>query len=123
MQRQDQPMKPLAHFEHVAHRMPMKSRAALRRAADIATTAKRASTAGDYQHAYVVGLAREIDRRAHLLDHRLVVSVHPLSAVDCDLRDLVARIIDDRLEVHRLTPLMIFSPALFILLLVLILPL
>ncbi len=78
----------------------MKAGATLGRAADIAASAKRASTAGDDQYANIVRLPREIDRRAHLLDHRLVVSIHPLGAVDCDFRDLVARIVDDRREVH-----------------------
>src|SRR5271156_5662440 len=101
MQRQDQLMEPFAHLEHVAHRMSMEARAALGRATDIAAGAERAPTARDDQHASVVVLPREIDRRAHLLDHRLVVAVHPLGAIDGDLRDAVARPVDDYFEVHR----------------------
>src|SRR5271170_5334249 len=94
-------MEPLAHLEHVSHRMPMKTRTALRRAADIAAGAKRTPAAGDNQHPHVVVLPREINSRAHLLDHRLVVTVHPLGAIDNDFRHPVARPINDSLEFHR----------------------
>jgi hypothetical protein len=101
MQRNHQLMEPLAHLEHVSHRMPMETRAAFGRAADIATGAERAPAACDNQHPHVVVLPREIDRRAHLLDHRLVVAVHPLGAVDNDLRYAIARPINNCLEFHR----------------------
>src|SRR5271154_1759943 len=94
-------MEPLAHLEHVSHRMPMKTRAAFGRAADITAGAERTAAAGDDQHSHVVVLSREINRRAHLLDHRFVVAVHPLGAIDNDLRYAVARPINDSLEFHR----------------------
>src|SRR5580700_7456520 len=95
-------MESFAHLEHVSHRMPMEARAALRRAADITAGAESAAAAGDDQHAHVVVLAREVDSRAHVLDHRLVVAVHPLGTVDGDFRDAIARTIDDCLEIHGL---------------------
>src|SRR6202035_4894044 len=82
------------------HWMASEPRCAIGRAADIATRAERAPSAGNDEHANVIVLPREVDGSDHLLDHVLVVAIHPLGAVDGDFRDAVARVIDDRLEVH-----------------------